>query len=124
MADIVALLGLFLFYAACLWLPLVAIRALMNRGHAQTWSIAALLTFGLCLMGYTRAISSGNMAEAFAWSVSWAMPVGLALYARSAADAELRRLDLWLGVAAGLTFLMVAPVLPPLLRGLAGLIWG
>ena len=124
MADLVALLGLVLFYAACIWLPIVILRAVLNRGHAQSWSIAALLTFGLCFMGYTRAIATGNVAEAFAWSISWAMPVGLALYARMAPDAEFRRLDLWLGVMAGLSFLLVAPLLPPFLRGAAALIWG
>jgi hypothetical protein len=124
MAEVVALLGLFLFYTSCLWLPLVLLRAVVNRGHAQTWSIAAILTFGLCVMGYTRAISTGNVAEAFAWSVAWAMPLGLALYARRAEDAEMRRLDLWLGVGALLTFLAVVPLLPATLRGAAALICG
>lgn len=124
MADIVALSGLFLFYASCLWLPLVLLRAVRNRGHAQTWSVATILTFGMAFMGYTRAIGSGNLAEAFAWSVAWAMPVALALYARSAPDAELRRADLWVGVAAILTFIVVVPLMPPLLRGAAALIWG
>ena len=124
MADVVALMGLFLFYAGFLWLPLVLLRAVRNRGHAQTWSIAAILTFGMAFMGYTRAIASGNVAEAFAWSISWAMPVVLALYARSAPDAELRRADLWIGVAAILTFIIVVPAMPPLLQGAAALIWG
>jgi hypothetical protein len=124
MAEVVALLGLFLFYASCLWLPLVLLRAVVNRGHAQTWSIAAILTFGLCFMGYTRAISTGNVAEAFAWSVAWAMPLGLALYARRAEDAEMRRFDLWLGIGALLTFLAIVPLLPAMLRGAAALIWG
>ena len=124
MADVVALLGLFLFWASCLWLPLAALRAVLNRGHAQSWSIAAILTFGMAFMGYTRAMSTGNMAEAFAWSISWAMPVGLALYARSASDAEFRRADFWVGVAVVLTFILVLPVLPPFLRGAAGMIWG
>jgi hypothetical protein len=124
MADIVALLGVFLFWASCLWLPLALLRAVLNRGHAQSWSIAAILTFGMAFMGYTRAMSTGNVAEAFAWSVSWAMPVGLALYARMAADAEFRRADLWVGVAALLTFILVLPVLPSLLHGATRLIWG
>jgi hypothetical protein len=124
MADVVALLGLLMFYAGCLWLPVVLLRAILNRGHAQTWSIASLLTFGLCFMGYTRAISTGNVAEAFAWSVSWAMPVALALYARRAPDAEFRRLDLWLGIVAVATFIMVVPVMPGALHGAAALIWG
>ena len=124
MADIVALMGLFLFYASCLWLPLIVLRAVLNRGHAQTWSVAAILTFGMAFMGYTRAISTGNVAEAFAWSISWAMPVALALYARRAADAEMRRADLWIGVAAILTFIFVVPLMPPLLHSAAALIWG
>jgi hypothetical protein len=124
MADLVALLGLVLFYASCLWLPVVILRALLNRGHAQTWSIAALLTFGLSFMGYTRAIAGGTAAEAFAWSVSWAMPLGLALYARMAPDAEFRRLDLWLGAMAAVSFLPMAPLLPALLHGAARAIWG
>jgi hypothetical protein len=75
-------------------------------------------------MGYTRAMSTGNVAEAFAWSVAWAMPLGLALFARRAEDAAMRRLDLWLGVGALLTFLAVVPLLPAMLRGAAALIWG
>jgi hypothetical protein len=124
MADIVALLGLLLFYASCLWLPLAGLRAVLNRGHAQSWSIAAILTFGLAFMGYTRAMSTGNVAEAFAWSISWAMPVGLALYARGAADAKFRHLDLWLGVVAVASFIVALPVLPPVLRAAATAIWG
>jgi hypothetical protein len=124
MAEVVALLGLFLLYASCLWLPLVLLRAVRNRGHAQTWSIAAALTFGMAFMGYTRAMSTGNVAEAFAWSISWAMPVALALYARAAPDAEVRRADLWIGVVAAGTFILVVPLMPPLLRAAAMLIWG
>lgn len=123
MADLVALLGLFLFYASLLWLPLALLRAVANRGHAQSWSIAAILTFGLAFMGYTRAMATGTAAEAFAWSVSWAMPVGLALYARSAPDAEARRADLWVGVAVVLTFILVLPLLPPALRAASAMIW-
>jgi hypothetical protein len=124
MADLVALLGLALFHAGVLWLPVVVLRAVRNRGHAQTWSIAALLTFGLCFMGYTRAIAGGDAAEAFAWSVSWAMPLGLAVHARGAPDAVLRRIDVWIGAAAAASFLLVVPLMPPMLRGAARLIWG
>ena len=123
MADLIALLGLVLFYASLLWLPLAGLRAVVNRGHAQTWSIASVLTFGMAFMGYTRAISTGDPAEAFAWSVSWAMPLGLALYARTAPDTAARRADLWVGVAAVLTFILVLPLLPPTLRGLSAMIW-
>jgi hypothetical protein len=124
MLEVVALFGLLMFYAALMWLPLVALRAVINRGPAQVWSIASILTFGLAFMGYTRAISTGNMVEGVAWSISWAMPVVLALYARSAPDAEFRRLDLWVGVAVVLTFILIVPLMPPLLRGAAQLIWG
>jgi hypothetical protein len=124
MANVVAFLGLFLFWASCLWLPLTLLRAVLNRGHAQSWSIAAILTFGMAFMGYTRAMSTGNVAEAFAWSISWAMPVGLALYARRAADAEFRRADVWVGVMVVLTFILVLPILPPFLHWAARLIWG
>jgi len=124
MANVVALLGLFLFWASCLWLPLALLRAILNRGHAQSWSIAAILTFGMAFMGYTRAMSTGNVAEAFAWSISWAMPVGLALYARRAGDAEFRRVDFWVGVMVVLTFILALPILPPFLRWAAMLIWG
>lgn len=125
MANVVALLGLFLFWASFLWLPLAAIRAVKDRGGAQTWSIAAILTFGMAFMGFTRAMTpAGTAAEAFAWSISWAMPVGLAIFARSAPDASLRRADLWVGIGAVLTFVFVLPLMPGVLRGAAGLIWG
>jgi hypothetical protein len=88
-----------MFYASC---SVAAARG-PARGastavHAQVWSIAAILTFGMCFMGYTRAISTGNVAEAFAWSISWAMPLGAGALRPRAPDAEFRRLDLWLGV--------------------------
>lgn len=124
MANAVALGGLFLFYASCLWLPLVVVRAVLNRGHAQSWSIASILTFGMAFMGYTRAMSTGNVAEAFAWSVSWAMPLGLALYARRAPDAEFRSVDIWIGALVVLTFILFLPALPPLLHAAAAWIWG
>lgn len=124
MENVIALLGLVLFWASLLWLPLAILRATWNRGGAQTWSIASLLTFGMAFMGYTRAMAMGSAADAFAWSVSWAMPVGLALFARSAPDAVYRRADLWVGVAVVLSFVVVLPFLPGLLRGAAAMIWG
>ena len=123
MANVVALLGLLLFWASLMWLPFAILRAVRNRGGAQTWSIAAVLTFGMAFMGYTRAMMIGDAAEAFAWSISWAMPVGLAIYARSAPDAVWRRADIWVGATVAVTFILVLPFLPGLLRGAAELIW-
>lgn len=123
MADAVALFGLALFWASLLWLPLALLRAVRNRGRARTWSIAALPAFGAVFMGYTRAVEMGTAAEAFAWSVSWAMPVGLALFARSAPDAAFRRADKWVGAAAAVTFILVLPVMPLFFHGAADLIW-
>lgn len=123
MANAVALLGLVLFWASLLWLPLAVFRAVMNRGGAQTWSIAAILTFGMAFMGYTRAVAMGSAAEAFAWSISWAMPVGLAVFARSAPDAVYRRADIWVGAAVVATFILAAPLLPAFFHAAADLIW-
>ena len=124
MANTVALLGLVLFWASLLWLPLAILRAVQNRGGAQTWSIAAILTFGMAFMGYTRAVAMGSAAEAFAWSVSWAMPVGLALFARSAPDAVARRADIWVGATVAITFILVLPFMPVFFHAAAELIWG
>lgn len=124
MANAIALFGLALFWASLLWLPLAILRAARNRGGAQAWSIAAILTFGMAFMGYTRAVAMGSAAEAFAWSVSWAMPVGLALFARSAPDAAFRRADIWVGAAVAVTFILVLPIMPPFFHGAADLIWG
>jgi len=123
MADIVALSGLFLFWASACFMPVALIRALVNRGGAQTWSIAALLTFAMAFMGYTRAVAMGSAAEAFAWSVAWAMPVGLAIYARSAPDAAGREVDKWVGIAAAISFILVLPVMPVFFHWAADLIW-
>lgn len=123
MADAVALLGLALFWASLFWMPLAAARAVMNRGGAQTWSIAALLTFGMAFMGFTRAVAMGSTAEAFSWSVSWAMPVGLAIFARAAPGAVWRNADRWVGAAAALSFILVLPALPWFFVTAAGLIW-
>jgi hypothetical protein len=98
-------------------------RAIQHRGPVQTWSISSLLAFGLVLMGYTRTMARGSAAEAFAWSVAWAMPVGIAIYARTHPDAIYRSYDKYLGAFALLSFLIVAPVLPGVLRGLATTIW-
>lgn len=125
MANVVALLGLLLFWASLLWLPLAIVRAVHDRGGAQKWSIAAILTFGMAFMGFTRAMTPmGSAADAFAWSMSWAMPVGLAIFARSAPDASLRRADIWVGAGAALSFLPALPLMPGVLRGAAELIWG
>ena len=124
MADAVALLGLALFWASLVWLPLAILRAVRSRGGAQTWSIAAILTFGMAFMGYTRAMVMGTPAEGFAWSVSWAMPVGLALFARSFPEAAFRRADVWVGAAAAASFILVLPLMPRALRAAAALIWG
>ncbi len=124
MADTIALLGLFLFWASACFMPVALIRAIVNRGGAQTWSIAALLTFGMAFMGYTRAVAMGSAAEAFAWSISWAMPVGLAVFARSAPDALERGLDKWVGIGAVVSFILVLPIMPVFFHWAANLIWG
>lgn len=123
MADAVALGGLFLFWTSVCFMPAALIRAIVNRGHAQTWSIAALMTFGVAFMGYTRAVEMGTPAEAFAWSVAWAVPVGLSLFARQAPDAEGRGNDVWIGAGAAASFILVLPVMPVFFHRAADFLW-
>ncbi|MEM9973773.1 MAG: hypothetical protein AAF771_06295 [Pseudomonadota bacterium] len=123
MTEVVAILGLFLFWASALWLPITVLRASMHRGPIQVWSIASIFAFGMVFMGFTRAMAQGSPAEAFAWSISWAMPVGLALFARSPGETVYRKFDFYLGAVAAFGFLPVAPFLPVLLRQASDAIW-
>lgn len=123
MQNFVALFGLIMFWLSLCWLPLVILRVIKNRGGAQTWSIAALCTFGMAFMGFTRAMIIGTPMEAFAWSVTWAMPFGLAVFARSAPDAVYRNYDKWVGAGAALLFIVVLPFLPSFLRTVAAALW-
>ena len=123
MANFVALLGLFLFWTSLLFMPLSLSRAVLNRGPVQVWALASIFAFAMCFMGYTRAMMQGTPAEAFAWSVSWAMPVGLAVFARSHPDAVFRRFDFVVAFVAAFGFLAAAPFLPGFLRGMAEGIW-
>lgn len=123
MRDAIVVFGLLLFWASLLWLPLCILRAVSNRARAQVWSISAILAFGMVFMGYTRAMMQGTAAEAFAWSISWAMPVGLALYARAAPDAVNRHQDIWVGAAVAISFMPILPFMPGVLRGVAAAIW-
>ena len=123
MANFVALLGLFLFWTSALFMPLSLSRAVLNRGPVQVWAISSIFAFAMVFMGYTRAMMQGTPAEAFAWSVSWAMPVGLAVFARSHPAAVFRRFDFVVAFGAAFSFLAVAPFLPGALRRVAGLLW-
>ena len=123
MPDAVALMGVFLLWASVLWLPLMIYRGVTSRGKAQIWQISAILSFGLVFMGYTRAMSTGTVMEAFAWSIAWIMPIGITFFVRFAEDVPLKTWDKWLAAAAALTFLTAAGYLPGLLRGMADLVW-
>ena len=123
MPDAVALLGLFLFWASLVWLPLTGYRAVLSRGKPQIWAIAGIFAFGMVLMGYTRAMQTGAVNEAFAWSVAWIMPLGLAIYARATPDAPLRPWDKWVFGGVLLSFAMIAPLLPRVLRVVSDAIW-
>ncbi|MDJ0859314.1 MAG: hypothetical protein QNJ03_09560 [Dinoroseobacter sp.] len=123
MENTVALLGVLLFWASLIWLPLNIARAFKTEGKPQIWLISAILTFFLALFGYTRAIDSGTALEAFVWSVSWLMPMGLSLYARSSPAVPWRKWDKYLGAAALVSFLLVVPMMPRILHGLTALLW-
>ena len=123
MENIVAILGVFLFWASLLWLPLNLYRVLHTTGRQRTWTVAALLSFGMVLMGFTRAMAGGTVMEAFAWSISWLMPVGLTWFARSPAETPLRSYDKWVAGAALISFLPAMPILPGLLRAISAAIW-
>jgi hypothetical protein len=123
MENIVALLGVLLFWASLLWLPLNVARAIRTRGQPQIWLISAILSFFMALFGYTRAIDSGTVMEAFAWSVTWLMPLGLSFFARSNPTVPWRNWDKYLGAFALGSFLLVMPVMPRLLHGLTAVLW-
>ncbi|WP_425090596.1 hypothetical protein [Tropicimonas sp. S265A] len=124
MENIVALLGVLLFWASLIWLPLNIARALRTRGQPQVWTISAILSFFMALMGYTRAIDGGTVMEAFAWSVTWLMPLGLTFFARSHQSVPWRSWDKYLGAVALGTFVLVMPFLPRALNRLSALLWG
>ncbi|NNF73269.1 MAG: hypothetical protein HKO95_04215 [Rhodobacteraceae bacterium] len=123
MPNVIALLGLFLFWLSVLWMPLSITRGIYNRGPVQVWAIASIFAFGMVFMGYTRAMMQGTAAEAFAWSVSWAMPLGLALFARSNPDAVYRGFDKYVGIIGLLLFIPVVGALPGVLRQAAEALW-
>lgn len=123
MENIVALLGVFLFWLALFFLPLTLYRAFHTSGKQQIWTIAALMSFGLVFLGFTRAVAGGSVMEAFAWSVSWLMPVGLMIFARSPADTPLRKWDVILGVVAALSFFPAVPFIPLIMQSAAAALW-
>ncbi len=123
MPDAVALMGVFLFWASTVWLPMMIYRALNSTGKPQIWQISAILSYGLMLMGYTRAIVQGSVMEAFAWSVAWVVPIGITLFVRGAGDVPLKGWDKWLGAAVIVSFLPAVGVLPGLLQTLARALW-
>lgn len=123
MENIVAILGVFLFWASLLWLPLNLYRVVQLRGQPQIWTIAAILSFFMVVMGYTRAIDGGSVMEAFAWSVSWLMPLGLTFFARSAPDVPHKNWDKFVGAAALVSFPLLLPQFPPLLQRLSAVLW-
>lgn len=124
MENIVAILGVFLFWASLLWLPLNAYRVTQVRGQPQIWTLAAILSFFMVIMGYTRAIDGGTVMEAFAWSISWLMPLGLTFFARSAPGVPLKTWDKFVGAAALVSFPLLLPQFPGLLQWLSSMLWG
>jgi len=123
MENIVAILGVLLFWATLFWLPLNLYRVFHTEGRQRIWLISALFASIFVFMGYTRAIAGGTVMEAFAWSVSWLMPVGLTWFARGPADTPYRGADKWIAGAVLLSFPLAMGVLPRLLRSAADTLW-
>ncbi|MEQ3626321.1 MAG: hypothetical protein ABNH26_13965 [Celeribacter sp.] len=128
MPNAVAILGLFLFWASLFWLPLTVYRAVQVPGRPKSWAIAAIFAFLMVFMGYTRTIARAQMTgfsaqEAFAWSIAWLMPIGIALYLRVLPGMPALRLDKYLGIGALVSFPLALPRLPDLLTPMATLIW-
>ena len=128
MPNAVAILGLFLFWASLFWLPLTIYRAIRVPVRPKSWAIAAIFAFLMVFMGYTRTIARAQTAgfsaqEAFAWSIAWLMPIGLALYLRALPDMPARRLDKYLGIAALLSFPLALPTLPQIMTPIATALW-
>lgn len=124
MQNYVALLGIFLLWASVIWLPITIYRAKELQGQAKAWALSSIFAFFMVFFGYTRAIAGGSVMEAFAWSISWLMPIGIALFLRkSARDVPLPGWDKWLGALVLVTFLPMVGVMPGLLRQLSAVIW-
>lgn len=123
MPDSVALLGLILFWVALWWLPLNIYRAVKISGGARIWAIAACLSFGMVFMGYTKAMASGNLNEALAWSVAWIMPLGLSIYVRKLPGSLALTWDKYLVAAAVVSFLPLGRKIPEILQKISGMLW-
>lgn len=124
MQNYVALLGIFLLWASVIWLPITVYRAKALQGQAKAWALSSIFAFFMVFFGYTRAIAGGSVMEAFAWSVSWLMPIGIALFLRkSAQNVPLPGWDKWLGALTLVTFLPIVGILPGILRRLSAVIW-
>ncbi len=123
MENLVALTGVFLFWATLIWMPLTVARIFRTGGKPQIWTIAAVCAAVLVFLGYTRAMGSRDPAEAFDWSVAWLMPMGLILFARSGAGVPWKRLDIWLFFLTLFTFIPAAGLMRTLLPRVAALIW-
>lgn len=123
MPDSVALLGLVLFWASLFWLPLNIYRAVKIQTGARMWAIAGCLSFGMVLMGYTRAMASGNLNEALAWSVAWIMPLGLSIYVRNLPGCVAKTADKYVVAAAIVSFLPLGRKIPEILQVISQTLW-
>ena len=123
MENVIAILGVLLFWASLVWLPLNIARALKTEGPTRVWLLSAIFAFGAALFGYTYAIDSGSMQDAFAWSMSWLTPLGLSLYARTNTDVPWRGWDKYMGAVALASFVVVLPFLPRALQAVAAVLW-
>lgn len=124
MQNYVALLGIFLLWASVIWMPITIYRAKELQGQSKAWALSSIFAFFMVFFGYTRAIAGGSVMEAFAWSVSWLMPIGIALFLRkSAPNVPLPGWDKWLGAIVLVTFLPMIGLLPGILRQISAAIW-
>lgn len=123
--EFIAVAGLLLAWVGLLWVPLMIARALRNDPPARLWAGAALLAYVAVFLVYTATIAADAPAwQEVVWSAAWAVPVALSLLARADVRAVWRRADLWLGVIAVGTFVVVFPFLPIVLLAAALAIWG
>ncbi len=123
MENLVALLALLLFWAGLIWLPLNLYRALVGRPSDRRWTLAAIISFPVVLLGFTFAMTGTTLLMAFAWSAAWVVPVALTWVARAPADTAFRGLDPWIALVAFGTFVLVAGRLPGLLHAVSDGLW-
>ena len=122
-ADLTDIIGLYLFYFCLFWLPVMIARSIKNQGAARRWSLLALVSFVLVLLGYTWTVANVALPVAVFRAVAWIIPIWFSLSARKQPEAVWRSYDIISGIIAAVSFFFAAPILPPILLGLAIVIW-